>query len=234
MKYILFGYTLIILFHMLRNEITFRTTQYIEIKMYNEIFRPSPKQDPRQAKSGNPNIPLSFTGTIANVGSGGGAASFQDFQESVDDAWDSGDDEFWTVSDVKISKRVSHSAALSVINSHRSSASCGDTQSNTKDFHPRQATIIPDEKRAEALQRLAVQPLHLRNAQLNTTTLSSSNHNQHVSGEDNEGKFVNSPGHRPTHFPGRPQPLKQTSSASKFFVPSKEQGLFFNFVFSGF
>lgn len=187
------------------------------------VFRPSPKQDTRQGKGGSANsLPISFAGTVGNAGSGG-AASFQDFQESVDDAWDSGDDEFWTVSDVKISKRVSQSAALSVINSHRSGGGCGDPQSNAKDVQSRQA-IIPDEKRAEALQRLAVQPLHLRNAQLSTTTLSQSNHCQHTGGEETEGKFGNSPGHKPTHFPGRPQPLKQSSASSKFFVPSKEQG----------
>ncbi|XP_050693947.1 TBC1 domain family member 22B-like isoform X2 [Eriocheir sinensis] len=47
--------------------------------------------------------------------------SFQDYQESVSDAWDCGDDEFCVISDVKISNRMVQSAALSVINSHRSS-----------------------------------------------------------------------------------------------------------------
>ncbi|KAG0726898.1 TBC1 domain family member 22B [Chionoecetes opilio] len=47
--------------------------------------------------------------------------SFQEFQESVNDAWDCGDDEFCVISDVKISSRLVQSAALSVINSHRSS-----------------------------------------------------------------------------------------------------------------
>ncbi|XP_075218943.1 TBC1 domain family member 22 [Lycorma delicatula] len=47
------------------------------------------------------------------------ASSFQDFQESVSDAWDIGDDEFCNISDVKISKQVAQSAALSVLNSHR-------------------------------------------------------------------------------------------------------------------
>nr|XP_045625969.1 TBC1 domain family member 22B-like isoform X3 [Procambarus clarkii] len=46
--------------------------------------------------------------------------SFQDYQESVNDAWDCGDDEFCVISDVKISNRMVQSAALSVINSHRS------------------------------------------------------------------------------------------------------------------
>jgi len=45
--------------------------------------------------------------------------TFQDFQESVDDAWDCGDDEFCVISDVKISNRMVQSAANSVINNHR-------------------------------------------------------------------------------------------------------------------
>uniref|UniRef100_A0A1B6M959 Rab-GAP TBC domain-containing protein n=1 Tax=Graphocephala atropunctata TaxID=36148 RepID=A0A1B6M959_9HEMI len=49
-----------------------------------------------------------------------GSTSFQDFQDSVRDAWDIGDDEFCNILDVKISKQVVHSTALSVINNHRS------------------------------------------------------------------------------------------------------------------
>jgi len=54
--------------------------------------------------------------------SSGGTSSFQDFQDSVRDAWDIEDDEFSVISatDVKISKKVAQSTALSVINSHRS------------------------------------------------------------------------------------------------------------------
>lgn len=81
--------------------------------------------------------------------SSGGTSSFQDFQDSVRDAWDIEDDEFsvissckllkdgivivfsnkrfnfcdfYFVADVKISKKVAQSTALSVINSHRSGA----------------------------------------------------------------------------------------------------------------
>uniref|UniRef100_A0A1B6D9K2 Rab-GAP TBC domain-containing protein n=1 Tax=Clastoptera arizonana TaxID=38151 RepID=A0A1B6D9K2_9HEMI len=52
-----------------------------------------------------------------------GSTSFHDFQESVSDAWDMGDDEFCNISDVRISKQVAHSTALSVINSHRNKSS---------------------------------------------------------------------------------------------------------------
>lgn len=72
--------------------------------------RPSLKQDLRQKRLNNQN----------SLGTG---ASFKDFQESIDDAWDTGDDEFCTVSDVRISKKVSQSAALNVIKNHKSSDS---------------------------------------------------------------------------------------------------------------
>lgn len=179
--------------------------------------RPSLKQDVRHKfnpTSGNP------AGAAANssgsTGGGGGSTSFQDFQESVDDAWDSGDDEFCTVSDVRISKRVSHSAALSVINSHRSGNKCTQpSQTNAKMI---QQKIIPEEKKAEALQRLAVQPLHLRNVNLHPQMINS----QHT-GEDADLKHGASPQHKPTQFPGRPQPLRQANAPNKFFIPSKEQ-----------
>ncbi|EFN78663.1 TBC1 domain family member 22B [Harpegnathos saltator] len=184
--------------------------------------RPSPKQDIRHGKfntmaigSGN------LTGTSNSGGSTGGSSgstSFQDFQESVDDAWDSGDDEFCTVSDVKISKKVSHSAALSVINSHRSGNACAERQTHTKTV---QQEIIPEEKKAEALQRLAVQPLHLRNA--NLLIHSQVNNSQHFGSDDVDLKYGASPQHKPTQFPGRPQPLRQTNPPVKFFIPSKEQ-----------
>lgn len=56
---------------------------------------------------------------------GAGAANFHDFQQSVEDAWDDGDDEFCIISgkiqkDVRISENLAHSTALNVIQSHRS------------------------------------------------------------------------------------------------------------------
>ncbi|XP_050437959.1 TBC1 domain family member 22B isoform X2 [Adelges cooleyi] len=48
------------------------------------------------------------------------STSFDDFQESVSDAWEiEAEDEILRISDVKISKRVAHSAAMNVINSHK-------------------------------------------------------------------------------------------------------------------
>lgn len=185
------------------------------------VQRPSLKQDVRHGKFNPTAIGSSnLTGTAnssGGTGGSGGSTSFQDFQESVDDAWDSGDDEFCTVSDVRISKRVSHSAALSVINSHRSGNKCSQPpQANAKVV---QQEIIPEEKKAEALQRLAVQPLHLRYVNLHSQVINS----QHSS-EDADLKHGASPYHKPTQFPGRPQLLRQANPPNKFFIPSKEQG----------
>lgn len=183
------------------------------------------KQDVRHGKFNPTAIGSGNLTGIANssgsIGGSGGSTSFQDFQESVDDAWDSGDDEFCTVSDVKISKRVSHSAALSVINSHRSGNKCSQLpQANAKSG---QQEIIPEEKKAEALQRLAVQPLHLRNVNLHSQIINSQHSSEDV---DLILKHSVSPQHKPTQFPGRPQPLRQTNAPNKFFIPSKEQGMY--------
>ncbi|KAF7992092.1 hypothetical protein HCN44_001417 [Aphidius gifuensis] len=184
--------------------------------------RPSPKQDNRPKIHATSNLPGVVVGSgnvgggvgVTTVGGGAGgstsAASFRDFQESTDDAWDSGDDEFCLVSDIKISKKVSHSAAMSVINSHRSGNRDTSTKDDTQYYNKNLQEIIPEEKRIEALQRLAVQPLHLRNDR----------NKCHDNNDNND--YGNSPNRGSTHYPGRPQPLK-SASANKFFVPSKEQ-----------
>lgn len=157
----------------------------------------------------------SMTSSSSGCTGSGGPTSFQDFQESVDDAWDSGDDEFCTVSDVRISKRVSHSAALSVINNHRSSNSNRHCQTNMKTYYE---DIIPEERKVEALQRLAVQPLYSRNI-----PFAKQLHGNKI--KDAESKFSISPQHKSTQFPGRPQPFRPANSSHKFFIPSKEKGL---------
>ncbi|CAG9767413.1 unnamed protein product [Ceutorhynchus assimilis] len=71
--------------------------------------RPSPKREARSNSSSSKTKPQ-------------GSTSFQDFQASVSDAWDLEDDEFCTgLKNTKISKKVSQSAALNVLNTHRSS-----------------------------------------------------------------------------------------------------------------
>jgi hypothetical protein len=71
--------------------------------------RPSPRKEPSWG--------------IAKVTAPGSATSstaFRDYQESVKDAWEIGDDEFNAMSsELKISKKVAQTAALDVIHSHR-------------------------------------------------------------------------------------------------------------------
>ncbi|XP_055609251.1 TBC1 domain family member 22B [Uranotaenia lowii] len=59
-----------------------------------------------------------------SAGSATTSGSFQDYQDSVSDAWDLGDDEFCIISGAmetpRISKKVSQSAAMNVIKTHRS------------------------------------------------------------------------------------------------------------------
>lgn len=198
--------------------------------MNDKFYRPSLKQDNRQLKmSSTSNIPGGNGGAI---GAGSSAASFRDFQESVDDAWDSGDDEFCTVSDVKISKRVSQSAAMSVINSHRSGEGRSDNLTNSSNDYQLGKTkeIIPEEKRMEALQRLAVQPLHLRNDRTSATTApvcqpnrNRCNNLQSETESQVKEKIVCSPYRGNSHFPGRPQAFRPSSTPSRYFVPFKEQ-----------
>lgn len=50
-------------------------------------------------------------------------SSYQQFQASVNDAWDLGDDDIISgIAETKISKAISQTAALNVINSHRNSS----------------------------------------------------------------------------------------------------------------
>uniref|UniRef100_A0A182M1U6 Rab-GAP TBC domain-containing protein n=1 Tax=Anopheles culicifacies TaxID=139723 RepID=A0A182M1U6_9DIPT len=75
-----------------------------------------------------PGRPTTVTNRIGSgrpIGSSSsaGSSSFQDYQDSVSDAWDLGDDEFCIISgvvDTRISKRASQTAALNVIKTHKS------------------------------------------------------------------------------------------------------------------
>ena len=130
--------------------------------------RPSPKRDIRSNT-----YKTSSTST-----------SFQDFQESVNDAWDLADDDICGSTGVTISSRVSQSAALSVINNHRNTAS-GD------DDRPAHQPILSEQKKTEAIQRLAL--LHSSQASPTVTA-------QHTP-------------HHVRQFPGRPQPLRGLPSS---------------------
>ncbi|KAJ8986224.1 hypothetical protein NQ317_009930 [Molorchus minor] len=84
--------------------------------------RPSPKREAKNSsKSKTP-----------------GSTSFQDFQASVSDAWEMDDDEFCIISateNTRISKRVSQSAALNVLNTHRNTAEI-DVSSSERNNKP--------------------------------------------------------------------------------------------------
>ncbi|XP_071514011.1 TBC1 domain family member 22B isoform X2 [Panulirus ornatus] len=98
--------------------------------------------------------------------------SFQDYQESVNDAWDCGDDEFCVISDVKISNRMVQSAALSVINSHRSGQLA---TSNLAELHSQlqPTTVSTEPPLAEVLPNTSVNNIHSSTAVLPSATPSS-------------------------------------------------------------
>ncbi|XP_068248225.1 TBC1 domain family member 22B isoform X4 [Palaemon carinicauda] len=95
--------------------------------------------------------------------------SFQDYQESVNDAWDCGDDEFCVISDVKISNRMVQSAALSVINSHRS----GQLGTNTSiaELH---SQIPPALVSADTTETVSTSPSTVNNTHSSTAVISCS------------------------------------------------------------
>lgn len=79
---------------------------------------PSPDSFWRKSERAVPGRPRQ-TGRAGEVMSG---SSYQQFQASVNDAWDLGDDDIISgIADTKISKAISQTAALNVINSHRNS-----------------------------------------------------------------------------------------------------------------
>ncbi|XP_014215258.1 TBC1 domain family member 22B [Copidosoma floridanum] len=160
--------------------------------------------------------------TYANPGCtrivSGGPASFQDFQESINDAWDLGDDEFCLVSDIKISKKVSESAALNVINHHRSSTIDASPQTTNRENNHYGTAY--KEKKTEVLQKPAAQPHYTNSTNLSTNILK-----QNLS-IDKVNKTITLPNvchHRYVQYPGRPQPLRQPNTSGKFFIPSKGQ-----------
>ncbi|XP_046682337.1 TBC1 domain family member 22B [Homalodisca vitripennis] len=105
------------------------------------------------------------------------STSFQDFQDSVSDAWDIGDDEFCNILDVKISKQVVHSTALSVINSHRNKSALQSAE---------QAALPATQPAAQAQP-----PSHTQNAVKSVPELSQGDYTVH-----NSPKTVTNNSHR--------------------------------------
>lgn len=178
-------------------------------------FRPSLSRDVKQEKS---SVLVNLTGISHNNSIGSTVStSFQDFQESVDDAWELGDDEFCLVPEIKISKKVSHTAALSVINHHRNkNANIKELKNNVEKTNSKE--MIHKEKKKEIFQRLSVQPFGINKASLKEEAKC----NLYKSKKDFENKSDISSSH--SQFPGRPQPWRQPLSSTKFFLPFKEQG----------
>uniref|UniRef100_A0A1E1X5Y6 Putative ypt/rab-specific gtpase-activating protein gyp1 n=1 Tax=Amblyomma aureolatum TaxID=187763 RepID=A0A1E1X5Y6_9ACAR len=83
------------------------------------------------------------------------SSSFKDFQESTDDAWDIGDDEFCVVSDVKIVSKVVQSTAESVITNHSKAQNSAELPDESLGYDVSDGCSA--EARAAALQRLAMQ-----------------------------------------------------------------------------
>uniref|UniRef100_A0A6G5A0P1 Putative ypt/rab-specific gtpase-activating protein gyp1 n=1 Tax=Rhipicephalus microplus TaxID=6941 RepID=A0A6G5A0P1_RHIMP len=83
------------------------------------------------------------------------SSSFKDFQESTDDAWDIGDDEFCVVSDVKIVSKVVQSTAESVITNHSRARNSAELADEPLGYEVSDG--CSSEARAAAMQRLAIQ-----------------------------------------------------------------------------
>lgn len=93
------------------------------------FWRPSSRKVPGRASYTTTTAPT-MAHNNKQVGS-----SFQTYQDSVSDAWDLGDDEFCIISglsDTKISRRVSQSAAMNVIRTHRQSNHLVNQQQNNR------------------------------------------------------------------------------------------------------
>ncbi|GIY00986.1 TBC1 domain family member 22B [Caerostris darwini] len=103
------------------------------------------------------------------------SSSFQEFQDSTEDAWDIGDDEFCLTTDVSIHSKVAQSTAMKVLSNHSkgtltlsnvgiSNNSPSDTSTtNTSSITPESnkcndnSNVTSYETKAAALQRLATQ-----------------------------------------------------------------------------
>ncbi|XP_055371600.1 TBC1 domain family member 22B [Condylostylus longicornis] len=163
-------------------------------------------------KTGTKNVPgrpspktTSIKSTKNSVGT-----SFQDYQLSVSDAWDTGDDEFCIISgiaDTKISKRVSQTTAMNVIETHRSNI-LHKSKENTTATAPvnikatRQLSLGEDNVACSNDNDLN------KTSNFSSKVLSSSIENTSTSENLNRPKF------RQIHaYPGRPQPQKFTSNS---------------------
>lgn len=118
-------------------------TSFWKKNIKNVPGRPSPKREAKNTSKGKQQ----------------GSTSFQDFQASVSDAWAMDDDEFCSgLKNTKISKKVSQSAALNVLNTHRSATEVKKSSiENLSDTSPQ---IIHDTDTVR-ISRIPGRPLQL-------------------------------------------------------------------------
>lgn len=150
-------------------------------------------------------------GASGTAGGTAGGSSFQDYQESVSDAWDLGDDEFCIISggvtvDARISKKVSQSAALNVIKTHKN--------------HKNPARVVPGTAPATTTATMVES---MDGMKISRTDGSSDNdgnlvqQNQQTQPANHDG-MNNVSDHRLRQrfhaYPGRPQLLKLSSNVA--------------------
>ncbi|CAH2093400.1 unnamed protein product [Euphydryas editha] len=112
-------------------------------------------------------------------------SSYQQFQASVNDAWDLGDDDIISgIAETKISKAISQTAALNVINSHRNSTK--NVNKNDVKVDSESVTVKPRE------EALAVRKNEVRKI---------------GSAPGNSGPL--------RHYPGRPRPVRLSALTSR-------------------
>lgn len=149
----------------------------------------------------------------AGAGGAGGGSSFQDYQESVSDAWDLGDDEFCIISGgvsveaARISKKVSQSAALNVIKTHK----------NHKNVRVGTAAVATTTTTTAAAMVESMDGMKISSR----TAVDSDNDGnvvQRREQQQNHDGMNNVSDHRLRQrfhaYPGRPQPLKLSSNVA--------------------
>jgi hypothetical protein len=131
-------------------------------------------------------------------------SSFQDYQESVSDAWDMGDDEYCIISGIPpISRKVSHTAAMNVIKTHKSNTN--NTMAPTAEEAATKSADEQNKNVAECSEELQIKNLDLEeNLSKTPEQQPPPQHHQETSSEQRMRQRFHA-------YPGRPQLLKLSS-----------------------
>ncbi|XP_050314472.1 TBC1 domain family member 22B [Anthonomus grandis grandis] len=152
--------------------------------------RPSPKRETKNAGKAKPQ----------------GSTSFQDFQASVSDAWAMDDDEFCSgLKNTKISKKVSQSAALNVLNTHRTSTEI--KRSSSENLSDTSSPQIIHDTEIVRISRIPGRPLQMHSATIHQE-------------EDNESKLE-----RFEALLANPPSLQELCKLSWSGIPVKVRGI---------